>query len=230
MTKCLIVEDEIAGQIILTKKLGNFYPECRIEAVIDNKNEAISYLKNNEVDIVFLDVEIKGGTGIEVIEAIGEFNFEVIFVTAYKDYAIEALNHKASYYLLKPIQDAALKKGMEVVLKRVREKRLVTTILVPYKNSQLPVAVRDIVYFKSEGAYSHIHTKEEQFLTSKNIGYYEQLLAASSFTRCHHSYLVNINQIDRLVKSRGGVLIMSNGDEVPVSQRRLNELIAVLQT
>lgn len=229
MIKCLIVEDEIAGQTILSKKLNNFYPGCRIEAVIDNKEDALSYLLDHDIDLLFLDVQIKGGTGIEIIESLKQFDFETIFITAYKEYAIEALNNNASYYLLKPIHDKDFQKGMDIVLERIRNKRVVSTILVSHKNSQIPISVEDIFYFKSEGAYSYIHTRDEHFLSSKSIGYYEQLLSKTSFIRTHHSYLVNIKQIDRFLKGRSGTLVMSNGDEVPVAQRRINELMTILQ-
>lgn len=229
MINCLIVEDEIAGQTILSKKINTFFPECNIVTIIDNKDEAIEFLKKNTVDLVFLDVQLKGGTGLDVLTHSANVSFETIFITAYKEYAIEALNNNASYYLLKPIHDAEFKKGMEVVLDRIKQKKTISTILVPRKNSQIPINVKDILYFKSEGAYSHIRIKNDNFLSSKNIGYYEQLLPKTMFIRTHHSYLVNNEQIIRLVKGRSGMLIMSNGDEIPVAQRRINDLLTFLQ-
>lgn len=226
---CLIVEDEIAGQTILTKKLNTFFPECRINAIIDSKDGAIEYLKNNDVDLVFLDVHLKQGTGLEVLMS-SEINFETVFITAHRDYAIDAINNGASYYLLKPIQDAEFKKGMDLVLERIKQKKSVSTILVTHKSAQIPIRVKDIFYFRSEGSYSHIYTENEQFLSSKSIGHYEQLLSTSMFIRTHHSFLVNIMHINRLLKGRNGVLIMNNGDEVPVSQRRINDLMEIFNS
>lgn len=228
MINCLIVEDEIAGQTILSNKLNTFFPECEINAVIENKDDAIEYLKNNVVDLVFLDVHLKGGTGLEVLIS-SEINFETVFITAHKEYAIEALNNGASYYLLKPIQDSEFKKGLEIILDRIKHKKVALTILVSDRNTQVPIKVGDILYFKSEGAYSHIYTETGQFLSSKSIGYYEQQLLSETFIRTHHSYLVNNKKISRLVKGRSGRLIMLNGDEIPVAQRRLNEFLSFYQ-
>lgn len=228
MINCLIVEDEIAGQTILSKKINTFFPECKVNAIIESKDEAIRYLKNNTVDLVFLDVHLKGGTGLEVLMT-SEINFETVFITAHREYAIEALNSGASYYLLKPIQDSEFKKGLEIILERIKHKKTVSTILVSDKNAQIPIKVDDILYFKSEGAYSHIYTEAGQFLSSKSIGYYEQQLLSEMFIRTHHSYLVNNKKISRLVKGRSGRLIMSNGDEIPVAQRRLNEFLSFYQ-
>lgn len=227
MINCIIVEDEIAGQTILSKKLNAFFPECRISAIIESKDRAIEYLKNNTVDLVFLDVHLKGGTGLDVLMS-SEVNFETIFITAHREYAIEAINNGASYYLLKPIQDTEFKKGLHIVLERIRQKRTVPTILVSHKNAQVPINAKDILYFRSEGSYSHIYTENEQFLSSKSIGYYEELLP-EMFIRTHHSYLVNNQHISRLVKGRSGILVMTNGDEIPVAQRRLNEFLSFFQ-
>lgn len=226
MIKCLIVEDEIAGQEMLLRKLKIHFPECDVIAVIDNKEDAIDYLLNNELDLVFLDVQIKGGTGLEVLESIKQPEFESIFITAYDKYAIEALNSNASYYLLKPIHDREFKKGMLAILDKIRTKnKKNAVILIPDKGNQIPVQLEDILYFESEGAYTSIYFKEEKLLSSKNIGYYEKLLAENQFVRSHHSYLVNITKITRMIKGRSGVLIMSDGKEIPVAQRRLSEFL-----
>ncbi|MBC9812733.1 response regulator transcription factor [Crocinitomicaceae bacterium CZZ-1] len=229
MIKCLIVEDEIAGQTILAKKLATFYPECSIEGVYDNKQDAFDHIRSKEVDLLFLDVQIKGGTGIEIVESFKEPDFETIFITAHKEYAMEALNNNASYYLLKPIHDREFKKGMDLVLERIKRKKIIPTIFVPHKNMQVPVNISHILYLKSDGAYAHIITKQEHYLSSKSLGHYEQLLAQSGFIRCHHSFLVNSKHVVQLEKGRSGTLILSNGDTIPISQRRLNDFMSLFQ-
>ena len=143
--------------------------------------------------------------------------------------AMEALNNNASYYLLKPIHDREFKKGMDLVLERIKRKKIISTILVSHKNMQVPLNISQILYLKSEGAYSHIITKNEHYLSSKSIGHYEQLLTQSGFLRSHNSFLVNAKHITRLVKGRSGTLILSNGDEIPVSQRKLNDFMTLIQ-
>lgn len=192
MINCLIVEDEQAGQQILLRKLTNLYPECSVLSIIDNKNEAVEFINNNDIDLVFLDVQIIGGTGIDILQECQKRNFEVIFITAYDNFAISALNENASYYLLKPIIDEEFAKGMSIVLDKIKQSKTPSKLLVPNKGVYLPINLSDILYFESDGAYTLIVTLDDQVLSSKNIGYYEKTLPPELFKRPHHSYIVNI--------------------------------------
>lgn len=223
MIKCLIVEDEFAAQQLLIKKIELFYPQVAIAAVINNKDEAIAWINAQEPQLVFLDVQIKGGTGLEILQEVTYRNFEAIFLTAYDNYAIEALNRNASYYLLKPIRNADFQKGMDIVLARISEKSSSDFLLVPSKGIQLSIHTDEILYLESEGAYTHVVTGNDRYITSKNIGYYEKVLPAKRFVRSHHSFIVNLSRIQAFKKGRSGVLILRNGTEIPVSQRRMND-------
>lgn len=225
MIKCLIVEDEIAGQEILARKMALQYPECKVLAIIDSKEKAIQFLNENEVDLVFMDVQIKGGTGIDVIKAVTKKTFETIFITAYDHHGIEALNNGASYYILKPIRDVEFKKGMALVLDKIKPNLKSNIIMVPNKGSYVSVNLENILYFESDGAYTKVVTEDESILSSKNIGYYEGILAAELYRRSHHSFIVNLSKIKSLKKGRGGLLKLSNGKEIPVSQRKLNDFL-----
>lgn len=233
MINCLIIEDELAGQQLLLRKLGNLYPNCKISAIIDNKQEAIEYIRQHqsELDIVFMDVEIKGGSGLEILTAFHAENrhFETLFITAYDKYAIQALNENASYYLLKPIIREEFRKAMDLLLNRIYKKRQQATITVLNKGAHTPIKISDIVYLESDGAYTTLVLNDKQRLvTSKNIGYFERILSDSHFIRCHHSYLVNREYLKAFKKGRSGFVIMQDDTEIPVSQRRMNELSDVL--
>ncbi len=225
MIKCLIVEDEQAGQQILLRKLTNLYPECNVLSIIDNKDEAVQFINNNELDLVFLDVQIIGGTGLDVLHECQKRNFETIFITAYDNFAISALNENASYYLLKPIMDEEFSKGMSIVLDKIKATKSPTKILIPNKGAYLPINLVDILYFESDGAYTYVVTAEDRVLSSKNIGYYEKTLPNDVFKRPHHSYIVNIDKIHMFKKGRSGILIMQNDKEIPVSQRKMNDFL-----
>jgi len=251
MIQCVLVEDEKAGQLILTNKLKTFYPQCEIIAVLESKYAALDFLENNPIDLLFLDAQIRGGTGLEILETLYEWEQsgrlmpsstnkkqlhayslpEVVFITAYQEYAMEALNTKASYYLLKPIQEHVFKKGMDTIMNRIAEKQakqsnLPTTLLISYKNENVNVRVDQILYLRSEGAYTYFHMNDRVILSSKNIGYYQVLFTDLYFIRCHHSYLVNVRRIDKIIRQRTGQLIMSNGEQIPVSQRKLADLLS----
>lgn len=226
MIHCVIVEDDILSQQILLQKLKFHYPQCEVLQVIDNKSEAINYLQSNAgIDLVFLDVQINGGTGLDVLAACENKNFEAIFVTAYDQYAIEALNHAASYYLLKPIRTEDFKRGMDVILAKINKSSTSNTILVPYKGSYTALKYDDIIYFESDGAYTNIVTKDDKIVSSKNLGHYEKLLPKEQFKRSHHSYVVNLKHMQLLTKGRTGTIKMANGTEIPVAQRRMQEFM-----
>lgn len=225
MVNCVIVEDDKISQEILIKKLEFAYPECRILASIENKNEALNFLNSNDVDLVFLDVKLKDGNGLEILKECSKRNFETIFITAHDSFAISALNQNASYYLLKPINDKEFKHGMSIVLDKINATKSPSKILIPNKGVYLPINLADIYYFESDGAYTYVVTAEDRVLSSKNIGYYEKTLPAESFNRPHHSYIVNIDKIHLFKKGRSGKLIMQNEKEIPVSQRKMNDFL-----
>lgn len=223
MIKCLIVEDEFAAQQLLLKKLALFYPQVEVLAVINNKNEAITFIDRNELDLVFLDVQIKGGTGLEVLQGVTNRKFEAVFITAYDKYAIEALNENASYYLMKPIRNTDFQKGMTMILNRINARTESSFMLVPNKGVQLSIKTDDIIYLESDGAYTYVVTGTERYVSSKNLGYYEKMLSGSGFVRSHHSFIVNLSKIQAFKKGRSGVLVMKNNAEIPISQRRMND-------
>lgn len=225
MISCIIIEDDKISQEILIKKLEFAYPECKILALIDNKIDALNFLNNNEVDLVFLDVKLKDGSGLDVLQESEKRNFVTIFITAYDNFAIPALNENASYYLLKPIMDEEFSKGMSIILEKIKATKSPTKILIPNKGVYLPINLSDIFYFESDGAYTYVVTAEDRVLSSKNIGYYEKTLPVESFKRPHHSYIVNIDKIHLFKKGRSGILIMQNEKEIPVSQRKMNDFL-----
>lgn len=224
MIKCIIVEDEIAGQLILKKKLQINFPEINVLCVVDNVNEAVLQIDNEKPDLVFMDVQIKGGTGFDVLERLEYLNFETIFITAYDNYAIEAINKNASYYLLKPLSNDEFIIGVEKILERIKQKNGLPFILVPSKGIQIPLSLDDVYFLESSGAYTNINSETEKFVSSRNLGYYEKTLPPKQFIRTHHSFLVNIHKVEKIIKGRSGTLIMKNGVEIPISQRRIGLL------
>src|SRR6218665_2205725 len=112
MIKTLIIEDEIAGQELLKKNLGEHFPECRIDGVADHVNKGIAAITALQPDLVFLDIHIKGGTGFDILQHFPARRFEVIFITAYDHYAIQAIKEEVLDYILKPINAREFRKGV----------------------------------------------------------------------------------------------------------------------
>lgn len=228
MIHCVIVEDEVICQQVLLQKLRFHYPQCEVLKVLDNKDDAISYLKSaDNIDLVFLDGQINGGTGLDVLAACEGRSFEAVFVTAYDKFAIDALNAAASYYLLKPIRTEDFKRAMSLVLSKINQSNSASTMLVPYKGSYTAIKYDDIIYFESDGAYTNIITKDDKITSSKNLGHYEKSLPKEQFKRSHHSYILNLKHMQLLTKGRTGTIKMVNGTEIPVAQRRMQEFMQI---
>lgn len=224
MYNCIIVEDETIGQLILKRKIELNFPEIRILHIIDNVKEAVIKIQFEKPDLVFMDVQINGGTGLDILTEVDNSRFETIFVTSYDDFAIEALNSRASYYLLKPLEKETFVKAISKVLKQIQAKRDPLLLLLPAKGFQIPVNLNEVIYLKSSGSNTKIICDVGEYQSSRNLGYYEKTLPPKQFIRTHHSFLVNVYKVEKIIKGRSGTLIMKNGVEIPISQRRIGLL------
>jgi two-component system LytT family response regulator len=222
MKQCLIIEDEKASQDMLINKIKTYFPQINIKAIIDNAPEAINYISKHKLDLVFVDNHIKRGRGMDVINHFQNRNFAVIFSTAFSEYAVEALNNNASYYLLKPYSDDEFITAVEKSLERYIDNSKSITIGSNKEN----IPYKSIVYLKSEGAYTIFYLEGGKTIyTSKNIGYYEKHLPVWCFFRIHHSTIVNTSKIMEIEKDKGVSVILKNGTSLNVSNRKLKKFI-----
>lgn len=222
MKQCLIIEDEKASQDALIHKIKTHFPNINIKAIIDNVPEAISYISKHKIDLVFVDNHIKRGRGMDVINHFKNRNFAVIFSTAFSEYAIEALNNNASYYLLKPYSDDEFITAVEKTLEGYTDNS--KSIIIGNNKENIPY--QSIVYLRSEGAYTIFYLEGGKTIyTSKNIGYYEKHLPLWCFFRIHHSTIVNTSKIIEIEKDKGVSVILKNGTSLSVSNRKLKKFI-----
>ena len=227
----IIVEDEEKSREILRNYLLKYCPNVKILGEAVNLEEALVLIRNNDLDLVFLDVEMPYGNAFDLLDKVGDIDFETVFVTAYNHYAIEALNAHASYYLMKPISIDELIKAVDYVTEiKVKENALQDQLLVPKSNNidgkitipQLDgfeiLNTSDILYCKADDNYTEIYlNNNKKKLVSKTLKYFEDTLSNYSFARVHKSYLVNVNEVVKYVKGKGGSLVLSNGKQVMVS-------------
>ena len=237
--KAIIIEDEAIGRDILRNYLSKYCLNVQLIGEASNIDEGQKLIENNNLDLVFLDVEMPYGNGFDLLDRINNQTFETIFVTAYDHYAIEALNNQATYYLLKPISIDELIKAVSLVTEiKEREKELENTVLLP-KNNQaskkitIPqqdgfevIDINDIQFCKADDNYTEIHFLNSKKLVSKTLKYFEELLKECSFARVHKSYLVNVNMIVKYKKGKGGSVILSNGQEIMVSSSKKANLLS----
>lgn len=234
MIRTLIIEDEISGQELLKLNIRECFPECQILGVADNVADAVNDINKLKPELIFMDIQLKGGTGFDVLDRAEKYPCEVIFVTAYSNYAIRALKSRALDYILKPINRTEFKEAVKRVKNTLTQPPkeasfLTQSLSVKTASGTEYIKFKNILFFEAQGAYTKIHFLEHSVLSAKNIGEYEELLSESGFFRCHHSYLVNTVHIEKFSKSRNGIIYLTKNHEVPVSQRKMKGFIELLR-
>jgi len=238
--KSIIVEDEETSREILKNYLKKYCPNVEVLGEAANVDEALLLIRNNELDLVFLDVEMPFGNAFDLLEKVGDRDFETVFVTAYNHYAIDALNAHASYYLMKPISIDELIKAVDYVVEiKTKEDVLQDQVLIPKTNNvngKITIPQQDgfevletanILYCKADDNYTEIYlNNNKKKLVSKTLKYFEEALTASGFARVHKSYLVNVNEIIKYIKGKGGSVMLSNGKEIMVSASKKSDLLS----
>ncbi|MEJ0029406.1 MAG: response regulator [Bacteroidota bacterium] len=234
-TTCVIVDDEKLARDLLKEYLEN-YPEIEILGEADQGTEAVEKIDKLKPDLVFLDVQMPGMTGFDVLEDI-EHEPYVIFVTAYDQYAIKAFEKNAVDYLLKPLDEERFRNAVNRALKRktlehssiedllssMRSERkgtYDTHIFVQKSEKLFNLPVDEIVYLEASGDYTIITTKADQFVSSSGIGKLEEILNPEVFIRVHRSTIVNVNYLKEIERHfNGGMVVkMQSGKSFPVSR------------
>jgi len=237
--RAIIVEDEETSRTILKNYVAKYCPKVELLGEAANVDEALVLIRNHELDLVFLDVEMPYGNAFDLLDKVGDRTFETVFVTAYDHYAIDALNAHASYYLLKPISIDTLIEAVDYVHDiKEKENQLQDTILspkqstvsgkitIPVQNGFEVLQIEDILYCQADDNYTQIFLQNKKKLVSKTLKYFEEALSDNGFARVHKSYLVNVNAITQYKKGKGGSVVLHNGKEIMVSPARKKELLS----
>lgn len=235
----IIVEDEKTSRDILKNYLSKYCPKITLIGEAENVEQALELIRNNDLDLVFLDVEMPYGNAFDLLDKVGDKQFETVFVTAYNQYALDALNAHASSYLLKPISIDKLIEAVDYVSEiKEKENKLQQAVLTPVHKQvsgkiTIPqqqgfevLEVKDILYCQADDNYTQIFLKDTKKLVSKTLKYFEETLAKNGFARVHKSYLVNVNAIVAYRKGKGGSVVLMNGKQIMVSPSRKKELLA----
>ncbi len=238
--KSIIVEDEETSRQILRNYINTYCPNVEVVGEAANVEEALVLIRNTSLDVVFLDVEMPYGNAFDLLDKVGDMTFETIFVTAYNTYAVDALNAHASYYLMKPISIDELIKAVDYVAEiKSKEDALQNQVLIPKITSvkgkiTIPqqdgfevLETSDIMYCKADDNYTEIYlnTKKKK-LVSKTLKYFELALRDNGFVRVHKSYLINVNEVVKYIKGKGGSVVLSNGKEISVSVSKKSDLLS----
>lgn len=240
--KTVLVDDEKSSLIIMQKLLEKHTPQVEIIATAQSVTEGIKVIEETKPELVFLDISMPDGDGFEVIEKVNFKDFQVIFSTAYDQYAIRAFEVAALHYILKPVKSEDLIESLERYEAMQNEditekiqvlsnalKETPTRLILPTSNGMHVIQVENIVRCESSNNYTTFYfTDKKKIVVSKSIQIYEQLLESSNFCRIHNKHLVNLKFIKKYVKGRGGYVILEDDSHVDVSDGRKKNFLEKL--
>lgn len=248
MVKAVIIDDEQHSIDTLKWKLENYCSEVVVQASFDSPADGVKYLKNNPPDLLFLDIQMPMLNGFDVLEELGrDLPFDIIFVTAYDNFGIQAVKFSALDYLLKPVQNRELKEAIEKHMKKTThkvpseqldvlldnvqaEKRGKTgRIALASKESIEYVDPQQIICCEANSNYTNVYLAEgRKKVISKTLKEFEDMLSVYDFFRPHNSFLVNLKRVKEFIRGDGGYLVMENKMKVLVSKSKREELMDLL--
>jgi two-component system, LytTR family, response regulator len=235
--KAILVDDELNSLQNLQFKIREYCPAIKIVAQTQNPEEAIKLIQLHKPDVLFLDIEMPRMSGFKMLEQIAEVDFEVIFITAYNHYAINAIRISAFDYLVKPVAIEDLQQTVERLatfsIKKTRERANLLKqnlanpksqddhIAIPTNDGLEFIQIKQIIRIESSSNYSKLILQNGQhLLVTRQLKDFEELLQDYRFYRVHHSHLVNLNFIAKYIRGDGGQIAMRNGDMIDVSRRK----------
>ena len=248
MIKAVIIDDEKDSIDTLKWKLENYCPDVSVISSFEKPAEGVSYLKKNPVDLLFLDIEMPMLTGFDVLEELGrDISFDIIFITAYDNFGIQAVKFSALDYLLKPVQNKELKEAIDKHLKKSQQKipseqidLLLNNVQAERKGKRGRIALaskesiefvdpNDIIVCEANSNYTNIYLVEgRKRVISKTLKDFEEMLLQFDFFRPHNSHLINLGRVKEFIRGDGGYLVMENKMKIPVSKNRKEELMQLL--
>jgi two-component system LytT family response regulator len=245
--KTIIVEDEEKTLFVINDLIQRYAPDLEVCGTASHVDPAIRLIESEQPLVVFMDVQIGDGTGFDVLHALQMRAFELVFITAYDSYALEAIRFAAIDYLLKPVGIADFKTAIERVEARLKEKSQFTKLeMLLYNLAQTEAAnkklsipsvtgyefvnLADIVWCKSEGSYTIFFLADKSKITSsRNIGFYEEIMCTNDFYRVSNSVIFNLGYLKSYSRNQS-TITLNDGTELVISTRRKGDFIERLKT
>lgn len=242
----LIVDDEKPARDVLRKLLNYHCPDINIIGEVATVEAAHEIITTQSLDLVLLDVEMPFATGFDLLTQLPSIDFEIIFVTGFSHYAINAIKFSALDYLLKPVSENELIEAVQKAKKEIAKKHLnqrfqnfidnlhhdvPKKIGIPTAKGFLFVNVADIIHCEAEDRYTRVYkTNGQKILATRHLKEFEDLLMSHHFFRVHNAHLININHVEEFFKEDGTYITMSDGSQISVSRRRKNDFLQRLNT
>lgn len=243
--KALIIDDERKATIILKKKIQRLFDNVEVVGMSQSPDESIELIEKLKPDLIFLDIVMPRMSGFDLLRKIEDPSFAVIFVTAFDNYAIEAINHCALGYLVKPVEDDLLKKSIVKAIKSIQEKNALEKnrqlleylnvhgaqkkkIVVPVTEGLEFINIEEIIHCEGKDGYTKLHLdNDSSILSSRSIGYFTKLLKEKNFYLVHKSHLVNLNYVLKYLNE--GFLLLTKGGKIPVSRLKRTNFLKTIK-
>lgn len=253
--RALIIDDEELARKNLAIMLEKHCPEINIVGEAGDIDEAEKLIKKLQPDVLFLDIRMPSGAeGFELLERLEERNFLVVFVTAFKDYAIRAFQTNAVHYLLKPIDEDDLRIAVDKLIAtketftqhpegyenyfnalqnladRLVQNKITNRIAISHTKGVKIIEDDDITYVEASGNCSEIHFKDDtRYLDTRTLKVYEEILNSNKFYRIHKSYIINMSMIKEYSSENGYVVVLKNGVNLPVARNRVSHFLKTIK-
>ncbi len=243
MIRCVLVDDEADSLEVMQMLLKTYCPQVKVEAVCNTAEKGIAAINQFRPDVVFLDIEMPNMNGFDMLEKFDELFFDVVFITAYHQFAIKAFRYSALNYLLKPVDPDDLvetiqriekrksspqKEQMELLMQAVRSggNQTIPRIALTTSEGLLFVNTTDIIFCESDSNYTKVVLKDKKkILVSKPLKEIDDTLSGNDFYRIHNSFLINLSHINKYVRGDGGYVVMDDGTPVSISRTRKQEFV-----
>ena len=249
MIKAVIVDDVEKARSALRSDIKNYCSELQLIGEAESVASGMQLIKAVLPDVVFLDIKMADGSGFDLIEGLrkeGPINFQVIFTTAYDEFAIKAFKYSAIDYLLKPVDPDDLIQAVKKIRKTTSTEQFnenLSILLESMKSMQSinkrialnsidkvqVVNISDIIQCESQRNYTLFYlVNHKQVLVTRTLKEFEDMLEGDGFLRVHHSHLINLKHLKEFIKTDGGYALMSDNSQVPVSVRKKEQLLKIL--
>ena len=245
MIKTIIVDDELDGSDVLNILIKDYCTDLSVVEICNSGQSAVKAIIKHQPELLFLDINMPGMSGFDVLDCIKNMNVKVIFVTAHNQHAIRAFKYSTVDYILKPASAQQLIEAVEKAKKiEFSDNKISYSLLLnSFKNEvispqiiALPMAdglqvisIEDIMYCKAEGNYTFVYLyKQKAVLVSKQLKEFEKLLTQYSFFRVHHSAIINLKYVTKYVRGEGGYVIMKDECSIEVSRQKKDQLLRLI--
>ena len=241
----MIIDDEARARDNLIKLVQTFCPSAEIVGGAESVQEAIVLIERNKPDILFLDVQLPDGTGFDMLDRLSKIDFNVIFTTAYDEFAIKAFRYNAIDYLLKPIipedlatafnkamnhiQPEHVKKQISGLIQSTSENNF-DRIVLPTSDGMVFAHTRDIIRLESCGNYCFVYLQNgERILTAQNLKLFEEILPETVFFRIHQSFIINTMYLKKIIRDDGDFVLTTDSAKIPIARRRKDDFIKLIE-